>query len=91
MVCQESICFFSSPLDKNYQATTLQGVSNVVSVKLSDEEIAACDRAAAEAGMSRHRWIVTVLAAASGGSALPQQLMRVVAFVPPKPVRDGKW
>jgi hypothetical protein len=63
----------------------------VVSVKVSDEEIAAFDRAAAEAGMSRHRWIVTVLAAASGGSALPQQLMRVVQFVPPKPVRDGKW
>jgi predicted outer membrane protein len=64
--------------------------SKVFSLKVSEEEIAAFDKAAAEASMSRHRWIITVLNAAAGRSQLPQQLTRVIEFAP-KPVRDGKW
>lgn len=62
----------------------------VLSIKLGAETLAAYDRAAAAAGMSRHRWIRTVLDAASGASELPAQLTRVIEFTP-KPVRDGKW
>jgi antitoxin component of RelBE/YafQ-DinJ toxin-antitoxin module len=61
-----------------------------LSFRLSDEVLAAYDRAAAAAGMSRHRWIRTVLDAASGHSELPSQLARVVEFTP-RPVRDGQW
>lgn len=61
-----------------------------MSIKVSDEAVEAYERAAERAGMSRHRWLCTVLDAASGRSDLPDQLARVVEFTP-RPVRDGKW
>jgi len=63
----------------------------ILSIKASAEVVEAYDRAAAAAGMSRHRWICTILDAASGRSQLPKQLMQVIEYVPPSPVRDGKW
>lgn len=62
-----------------------------LTVKVPKDVEEAYDASAAASGMTRHRWMRVVLDAASGRSELPQQLMRVVKFIPPKPVRDGKW
>jgi hypothetical protein len=63
----------------------------IVSLKLSDDALARFDAKAAEAGMSRHRWMVTMLEFASGDAPLPRHVMQLFAHIAPKPVRDGEW
>jgi hypothetical protein len=49
--------------------------------------LAAYQRAADDAGMSRHAWCLAILDAASGRSALPEQLARVVRL----DRMEGEW
>lgn len=62
-----------------------------VTLKLPAEVLEAYGAAAKAASLNRHQWMRLVLDSACGRSDLPNQLMRVVQFVPPKPVRDGQW
>jgi len=61
-----------------------------VTLKVPAAALEAYDAAARAAGMSRHRWMCLFLDAAAGRSDLPNQLKRVIEYVP-KPVRDGEW
>lgn len=41
--------------------------------------------------MTDSEWVRLVVEAAAGVSELPEQLVRVVTYQPPRKVRDGKW
>lgn len=60
----------------------------LVSLRVPQAVLDACDRKASACGLSRSEWLRCIVGAASGVSTLPEDLARVVEF---RPIRDGQW
>lgn len=61
------------------------------SLRVSERSAQAYRKAAEKAGLSISEWARLVLDSASGASALPEQLTRVIKYEKRKKVRDGEW